>query len=205
MSLSHVSIAGDGTKFSVAYQGANVEAAIGLIGTHQPHNVVAAWLALDAVGGSYGVPLADLATSLSELTLPGRFQRVGNLIFDVAHNPAGAAVVAGTLASLDLPQPITALVGILSDKEWRPMLRTLGGAVDEIIATTPPTAPAERRWHLEDVAAFAREAALPVRTIGNFDDALHAATNVGGTTIVTGSFHTVGDAMARLQVNPLAR
>jgi folylpolyglutamate synthase/dihydropteroate synthase len=27
---------------------------------------------------------------------------------------------------------------------------------------------------------------------------------MGATTLVTGSFHTVGDAMARLQVNPLA-
>ena len=36
-------------------------------------------------------------------------------------------------------------------------------------------------------------------------DALLALARDGAaTTLVTGSFHTVGDAMARLQVNPLA-
>jgi dihydrofolate synthase/folylpolyglutamate synthase len=75
----------------------------------------------------------------------------------------------------------------------------------EIIATTPPTAPAERRWHLEDVARFAREAGIELRTVANFDEALHLATaDASATTVITGSFHTVGDAMARLEVNPLA-
>ena len=85
------------------------------------------------------------------------------------------------------------------------MIRTLAGSVDEIIATAPPSAPPERRWHLDDVGKFAKQAGISLRTITNFDEALHTATNAGGTTLVTGSFHTVGDAMLRLQVNPLAR
>lgn len=205
VNLSHVRITDDGTRFSASHHGAEVEVAIGLVGTHQPHNVLTAWLALDAARDRFRVPLSAIGSALTTLTLPGRFQRVGNVIFDVAHNPAGASVVAGTLASLTLPEPITALVGILADKEWRSMLRTLSGSVDEIIATIPPTAPVERRWHLDDVAKFARQAGIPLRAIANFDEALHTATNAGGTTLVTGSFHTVGDAMSRLQVNPLAR
>ena len=39
---------------------------------------------------------------------------------------------------------------------------------------------------------------------GRFDIALATAREGGGTTLITGSFHTVGDAMARLQVSPLA-
>jgi dihydrofolate synthase/folylpolyglutamate synthase len=203
--LSHVRIGNDGTSFSAETDGADIELTIGLIGSHQPHNVLTAWLALDAIGGRYAIPLASVDPAVRHLSLPGRFQRFGNIIFDVAHNPAGAAVVAASLASLDLPRPITVLLGVLSDKDWRAMVRTLASSVDEIIATTPPTAPPERRWHLEDVAKFAREAGIDLRTIGNFDEALHMATNSGGTSVVTGSFHTVGDAMSRLQVNPLAR
>ncbi len=205
VSLSHVRIANDGTTFSAAVHGREVEATIGLIGTHQPHNVLTAWLALDSAGEPYRTPLSTVGSALRTLTLPGRFQRVGDVIFDVAHNLAGASVVAGTLASLNPPRPITALVGILADKDWRAMIRTLAGSVDEIIATVAPTAPPERRWHLDDVARFARQAGIALRTITDFDEALHTATNAGGTTIVTGSFHTVGDAMLRLQVNPLAR
>jgi dihydrofolate synthase/folylpolyglutamate synthase len=40
--------------------------------------------------------------------------------------------------------------------------------------------------------------------VPDFDDALARADREGATVLVTGSFHTVGDAMARLQVDPLA-
>lgn len=195
----------DGTRFAAALGADAAEIHIGLVGSHQPSNVMTGWLALCAAGDAYSVPLHALSPALSGLQLPGRFHRVGNVIFDVAHNPAGAAMVAATVRSLDLPRPVVALVGILSDKDWRPMLQSLAGVVTEIIATTAPTAPPERRWHLEEVSRFAREAGIDLRTIADFDQAVRVATaDSTRTTLITGSFHTVGDAMARLQVNPLA-
>jgi dihydrofolate synthase/folylpolyglutamate synthase len=75
----------------------------------------------------------------------------------------------------------------------------------EIIATTPPSAPPERRWSLGDVARFGREAGIDIQVMSDFDAAVRAATaDPSRTAIITGSFHTVGDAMALLQVNPLA-
>jgi dihydrofolate synthase / folylpolyglutamate synthase len=38
----------------------------------------------------------------------------------------------------------------------------------------------------------------------DFDRALVRAAEWGATVLVTGSFHTVGDAMARLEVSPTA-
>ena len=38
----------------------------------------------------------------------------------------------------------------------------------------------------------------------DFDRAIEVASRLAATVLVTGSFHTVGDAMARLQVDPLA-
>ena len=205
LTTSGVRISDEGTRFSVRSGTDDVDTTIGLIGTHQPHNVLTAWLALDAAGERFGVPLSAIGPALGSLTLAGRFQRVRNVIFDVAHNPAGAAVVSGTLGSLALPKPVTLLVGILADKDWRAMLTTLARSADEVIATIPPTAPIERRWRLDEVAKFAREAGIELRTIANFDEALYTATDGERTTVITGSFHTVGDAMLRLQVNPLAR
>jgi dihydrofolate synthase/folylpolyglutamate synthase len=205
VTMSYPRITAEGTTFSAATGDEEIQATIGLIGSHQPHNAMTAWLALQAAGAPYAMPLATIEPALAGLTLPGRFHRVGSVIFDVAHNPAGASVVAGALSSLGLPRPLTILVGVLADKDWRAMIRTLAGVADEIVATLAPTAPAERRWHLEDVTRFAREYGLELRAIANFDEALHAVTTAGGTTVITGSFHTVGDAMARLQVNPLAR
>jgi dihydrofolate synthase / folylpolyglutamate synthase len=42
-----------------------------------------------------------------------------------------------------------------------------------------------------------------VRLEPDFDRALSYAATAGATVLVTGSFHTVGDAMARLQAPPL--
>jgi dihydrofolate synthase/folylpolyglutamate synthase len=204
LEISHPRIAADGTRFAAGFGQEDVEIHIGLVGSHQPANVLTAWLALCAAGSRYELPLTNLTPALHDLQLPGRFYRAGNVIFDVAHNPAGAAVVAGTVRALNIAPPVVALVGILSDKDWRPMIRSIGSVATEVIATTPPTAPAERRWHLEDVSRYAREVGVELRTVADFDVALHLATvDPAATTLITGSFHTVGDAMARLQVNPL--
>ena len=202
--ISHPHVRLDGTRFEAGFGPDVVDIRVGLIGSHQPANVMTAWLALCAAGDEYAMSLKELTPALAKLQLAGRFQRVGHIIFDVAHNPSGAAVVAGTVRALDLPKPINALVGILSDKDWRPMIESIAGVASEIIATTPPTAPAERRWNLEEVARYAREAGIELRTIADFDEAVHLATaDSSHTTLITGSFHTVGDAMSRLDVNPL--
>jgi dihydrofolate synthase/folylpolyglutamate synthase len=121
----------------------------------------------------------------------------------VAHNAAGVAVLAETLQAVDAPRPLHALLGVLADKDWRAMLAALAPHVDEMTLTTPPTAPAGRVWPLELAAKFAATLGKPVTCEPDFDEALARASN-GRTTLVTGSFHTVGDAMARLQHDPLA-
>jgi dihydrofolate synthase/folylpolyglutamate synthase len=205
LEVSHQRIGLEGTRFEVGFGDDAVEIRVGLIGSHQPGNVMTAWLALCAAGEKYDMSLKELTPALQNLQLAGRFHRVGHIIFDVAHNPSGAAVVAGTMRALELPKPITALVGILGDKDWRPMIESIGSVADEVIATMPPTAPVERRWNLDEVARYAREVGIDLRAIADFDEALHLATaDESGTTLITGSFHTVGDAMSRLQVNPLA-
>jgi dihydrofolate synthase/folylpolyglutamate synthase len=205
LEVSHQHVGADGTRFEVGFGADAVEIRVGLIGSHQPGNVMTAWLALCAAGREYEIGLKDLTAALAKLQLAGRFHRVGHIIFDVAHNPAGAAVVAGTMRSLDLPKPITALVGILGDKDWRPMIQSISSVAAEIIATLPPTAPVERRWQLDEVTRYAREAGIELRAVPDFEEALHLATaDATQTTLITGSFHTVGDAMARLDVNPLA-
>jgi len=73
------------------------------------------------------------------------------------------------------------------------------------VLTMAPTAPASRAWDLTDAAAFGRDLGLDVAVIADFDEALAAVRRADGTVVVTGSFHTVGDAMERLQVSPLGR
>ena len=92
---------------------------------------------------------------------------------------------------------------VLADKDWRGVLTALSRVVDTFILTDAPTAPASRAWDREAALAFARHHGWAAIAEPDFDRALLRATEVSNTVIVTGSFHTVGDAMARLNVDPV--
>jgi dihydrofolate synthase/folylpolyglutamate synthase len=72
------------------------------------------------------------------------------------------------------------------------------------VLTEAPTVPASRAWDVGEVAAFLAGTGIDADVVPSFDQALTHARRIGKTVLVTGSFHTVGDAMARLQVSPLA-
>ena len=175
-----------------------------LLGAHQAENAVTALVALDAAGfGPW--PAGGEQFSVPAVTLPGRFQWVGQRIFDVAHNPTGAEVLADTIAAVAPTRPLVALLSVLGDKDWRAIMVALARVVDEVVLTIAPSAPTERLWHLDDALMFARALPWRVSADASFDTALSRADSSASTLLITGSFHTVGDAMLRLQVNPLAR
>jgi dihydrofolate synthase/folylpolyglutamate synthase len=93
---------------------------------------------------------------------------------------------------------VIALVSVLGDKDWRGILRALAPAVQGFLLTNAPTAPASRAWNASDALAFARGEGWSAALEPDFEHALARATTMGETILVTGSFHTVGDAMARL-------
>ena len=84
------------------------------------------------------------------------------------------------------------------------MLTVLRPVVQQFVLTAAPTAPASRAWSLDDVLRFANSEDIPAIAEPDFDEALALAPSLGATVLVTGSFHTVGDAMSRLQVSPLS-
>ena len=174
-----------------------------LTGRHQASNLAFTLGLLHAAGAPYRISLSEAAPLLADVALPGRFQRSGRYIFDVAHNADGARVLAETLRAVRPARPIKAVFCALRDKEWREMLLALGPVVDAMVLTNAPTAPASRAWSLEDGGEFLRRSNMPGRIAQTLDEAL-AAVEDAATVVVTGSFHTVGDVMTRLQVAPLA-
>ena len=193
-----------GTEFTLRALGDERVVGTPLVGRHQADNFAFALTLLDAAGGRFRVPLAEAAESVRAVRLPGRFQRVGRWIFDVAHNADGARTVAASLASVEHETPVVAVLCVLGDKDWRAMLDALAPLVARFVLTDAPTAPVNRAWRLAEVAAYATERGYAAVAEPDFDEALRLAESEGGTTLVTGSFHTVGDAMVRLQVSPFA-
>jgi len=203
--IENVRVTAAGTSFTLDAFGGHEELTTPLLGRHQAENTTFALVLLAAAGPPYACALDDAARGMANVRVAGRFQRDGRFIFDVAHNAEGSLVLAETLALVQPAVPVVALFSVLSDKDWRSMLRNLAPCVSHFVATIAPTAPAGRVWILEQVKEFARAAALSLETVADFDEALARASTLGTTTLVTGSFHTVGDAMARLQRSPLSR
>jgi dihydrofolate synthase/folylpolyglutamate synthase len=173
-----------------------------LLGAHQAANSAVAIAMLESLPPGLAPDEAELRRGMSQVRLPGRFQRVGKYLFDVAHNPAGARRLASTLAAMNLPGPIVAVLSVLSDKDWRGIMDALAPAVERFILTNAPTAPPSRTWNIPDPLHYALEHRWHAEVIRDFDRALVHAATAGATVLVTGSFHTVGDAMARLEVSP---
>jgi dihydrofolate synthase/folylpolyglutamate synthase len=171
------------------------------LGLRGPHQLANAWVAAAALkhlpraaGLGEGLPLGEeVPASFADAYIPGRFDVRGKWIFDVAHNPDGMRVLVDALASHRPPRPLHALVGIRNDKDWRPMLQLLGPGVDRLVLTVPPSIPVLQRWSVNDVGG---------RPVAQFEPDFHAALQQvqdgAATVLVTGSFHTVGDALSRL-------
>ena len=84
------------------------------------------------------------------------------------------------------------------------MIRELAPVVDCFLFTNAPSAPADRRWEPAAALAFAKAQGLNADLEPDLDVALERIRKHEGTVLVTGSFHTVGDVMSRLQVSPFA-
>ncbi len=171
-----------------------------LIGEHSLRNIALAVRALEALPSRFPIPGPAVVAGVAEARIPGRFQVVReggrSWVLDVAHNPAGVEALLSTLRVVDPPRPWIGIVGILSDKEVEGMLPPMGGSFDRMVLTVPDSAPPARRWN-----PLAASALLPSGT-GHAEPDLRRAllwaqneAAPGGTVVVCGSSHTVGDVL----------
>ena len=175
---------------------------LGLQGPHQRRNAGIAHGVLMALPERYRPPVEAVREGFASARVPGRLDRRGKWLFDVAHNPDGMEALVTALQADPPPGPVHALVGILGDKEWPTMLVWLDAVVDRGFLTVAPSA-AERGWDLGWLREWlARPDRPPAHAewtlIPEFDQAIEAVRRGAGTVLVTGSFHTVGDVMQRL-------
>jgi dihydrofolate synthase / folylpolyglutamate synthase len=195
-----------GTRFTMRTPTGDMRLHSPLPGLHQAANAALAVRGLLAL--RVGVPSpAAVQEGIATTRWPGRLQieRVAGLtwVFDVAHNAAGVEALVRALPLL-APAGVTAVVGVLGDKDWPGMLGPLCATARSVLLVDPPTAPADRRW---DASAVLRSGRWPnAEVAADFAAALDLAQGrareAGGGVLVTGSFHTVGDALAALRLAP---
>lgn len=201
--LANVSETAGGVRFDARTPGGwRRGLSLGLVGGYQAANALLAIRLAELAGADFPVDEEALRAGLAAARVPGRFDRRGKWIFDVAHNPDGVRALVAALGVAAPPRPLVAVVAVLRDKAWREMLRPLAGAADRLVVTNAPSAPADRAWDLAEVAAWAAAERLVVTAEPDFGRALDGAAQEGATVLVAGSFHTVGDAMRRLPGAP---
>ncbi len=173
-----------------------------LLGAHQAWNAGLAALALESLPNEYRPTADEIGLGVAGVRWPGRLQierrRDRTWVLDVAHNLVAVEALAQSLTSLDLETPLALVVAILGDKPWPEMLPPLLALADISIFTVAPSSPSDRWW---DAAAVAETVSTyPVEVIVDFEAALERAAEVAATVVVTGSNHTVGDAMKLLDI-----
>ncbi|HEX6575637.1 MAG TPA: folylpolyglutamate synthase/dihydrofolate synthase family protein [Gemmatimonadaceae bacterium] len=193
---THLSM--DGTTFTVAHDGETRALTAGLVGRAQAANASVALAMLESAPPRYRITLDEAAKILPQVSLPGRFQRVGNMIFDVAHNPDGIRSLISTLREV-IPEALPVLVlGVLADKDWREMIRELKDVATRMILVRPPSAPPSRAWDLVEAERFAHSLGINAAVEREFEKVVESVARSNEVALVTGSFHTVGDALAQI-------
>jgi dihydrofolate synthase/folylpolyglutamate synthase len=175
---------------------------LGLAGPHQRRNAAVAHGVLMALPPRWRPDPEAIARGFGQAWIPGRLDRRGKWLFDVAHNPDGIRALVAALEVIRPPMPVHALVSILGDKEWPDMLVQLDRVIDRGVLTVAPTA-ASRGWDAAWLRRWLSDASRPPARaawtlVPDFRVALREVERGAGTVLVTGSFHTVGDVMEAL-------
>jgi dihydrofolate synthase / folylpolyglutamate synthase len=175
---------------------------LSLAGAHQRRNAAVAQGILTALPPPYRPQADQIEQAFGSARVPGRLDRRGRWLFDVAHNPDGMRSLVTALGVIRPARPLHALVSILGDKEWPEMLVQLDQGIDRGILTIAPTA-AARGWDIEWLGRWLRDPDRPPAhaewtLIPDFNEAIARVQERAGTVLVTGSFHTVGDVMTSL-------
>jgi dihydrofolate synthase/folylpolyglutamate synthase len=186
--------------------GPDADYGLALHGEHQAENAALALALSEELerAGRLSSPPEARRLGLSSVRWPGRFQRCrldgAEVIFDVAHNTAGAVALARTLAETFPGGRVEMVLGMLRDKPHGDVLRALRPVAGRIWATTPPDD--ERALPATLFAEICRAAKLEVTVEPDVGRATRAAMRHAGRVVVAGSLFTVGAAMAALGIRP---
>ncbi len=177
---------------------------LSLRGRHQVANAVVAVRLLEQLEG-LGVPVTTdaVVAGLADVEWRGRLDLVqtpaGPVLFDGAHNPAGARALAEYLGDA-FPAGVPLVFGAMSDKDVAGILTILMPHATRLIVTRPRT---PRALETEALAQVARTVSdIRIDVVEPAAAALEHGHRFGSPVLVAGSIFLVGDLMADLGILP---
>ncbi|HTW45425.1 MAG TPA: folylpolyglutamate synthase/dihydrofolate synthase family protein [Acidobacteriaceae bacterium] len=197
----------EGGTYSVSVLGETIEVASPLTGSHQQRNMALAIATAVELCNYHGYKLTteQIADGIRTTRWPGRLERFcksghADVLFDVAHNPAGAWALRSALSHLD-PQPrtMTAVFGCLKDKAIDEMAQILFPMFEMVVLTEVSSPRTATLSQLQAAAvATGTHAAAATSPKAALAEALDV-TPPDGVVVVTGSVYLVGELRGQLQ------
>jgi dihydrofolate synthase / folylpolyglutamate synthase len=203
--------------YDLSIEGEILQVRSPLAGEHQQRNVALAIAAaielrnatshrpgtpcVDRNHFQYNITNAAIEAGIPRTCWPGRLEFLPpNLLFDVAHNPAGAWTLRAALAALPEAKPRTLLFSCLRDKDLREMAQILFPLFDSIAARPNDhivlaAIDSPRAASLDELVATALTLHVPAQSARSTSEALTLArqlTPSGGLIVATGSIYLVG-------------
>jgi dihydrofolate synthase/folylpolyglutamate synthase len=193
-------------RYPLQVMGGEITVETPLVGRHQLRNIALAVAAAEELArqGFAAITAATVERGIRETRWLGRFQVLPatadhpEVVFDVAHNPAGAWALRSTLSATYEDRPLVFVFGAMRDKAVGEIAEILFPLAERVVAThvdNPRAAtPAEIREAARRVAVDIDEAPDVPAALAK----ARAAAGTRGLVVVTGSIYIVGEAMRSL-------
>ena len=199
------------SRYPLAVLGKEIQVESPLVGRHQLRNValaIAAAVELQQQGFSTITP-DSIEQGIRETRWPGRFQVLPagddskggprpEIVFDVAHNPAGAWALRSALSTAYEERPLTFVFGAMRDKAIREIAEILFPLAAHVVVTHIDNPRAATAAEIREAAS---RSAFDLVEAADVPEALVQARQLAGAkgvVVVTGSIYIVGEAMRRL-------
>jgi dihydrofolate synthase / folylpolyglutamate synthase len=198
--------AGYVSRYPLQVMGKEITVETPLVGRHQLRNLALAIATAEELShqGFTAITADAIERGIRTTHWPGRFQVLPatadhpEVVFDVAHNPAGAWALRSTLSATYEERPSVFVFGAMRDKAISEIAEILFPLADRLIATHADN---PRAATPEEIRAAARRVSVEIDEAADVPCALakaRAAAGTRGLVVVTGSIYIVGEAMRLL-------
>ena len=174
-----------------------------LLGEHQLHNAAVALTTLDVLQKrGWKITEDDIRQGLSHVTWPGRFQIIRRdplFLIDGGHNPQCIQALAQNITDYLPGRPLTVLTGVLGDKDYHCMYRSVAEHATEFITVTPDN---PRALTAQELAKYLASFGKPVTPCDTVAEGVRLAiehAGKDGTVLCYGSLYLLGDVISAVE------
>jgi dihydrofolate synthase/folylpolyglutamate synthase len=176
-----------------------------LLGDHQTQNLITSLNIIEILKRSFNIDKKAIQKGIKNISLHARFEVLNEdplVIFDGAHNPDGACVLANTMEKYFPSKNPVAVFGVMRDKDISGILSCFNGKFSKIFTAAVKES---RAMPVAKLGKMAKKFAKSVKSSKNvknaIDMALKETRNNNGICLIFGSLHLAKHAMKYFKIS----